>query len=123
MDVLEGPVIVVVPGERESLRVLRLVASDVGRLLGFGYDAIEDSRLAVNEAASMLLAAGSGEIECQIGLEESVLTVEMSPDQPLDSWPPTDWEGSLGELVLSSVVDGLRLGSAPSVSFSVPPRR
>jgi hypothetical protein len=119
----ESPVVVVIPGERESLRVLRLVATDVGRLLGFGYDKIEDSRLAVHEAAAVLVEAGSDSITCQITTKDGSMAIAMSSMPAPSTWPPDDWEGSLGHLVLSHLAESLELDSTPSISFAISPTR
>lgn len=123
MSMFESPVVVVIPGERDSLRVLRLVATDVGRLLGFGYDKIEDSRLAVHEAAAVLVEAGSDSITCQISAEDGSMAIAMSSMPTPSTWPPDDWEGSLGHLVLSNLAESLELDSTPSISFAITPTR
>ncbi|HSJ72075.1 MAG TPA: hypothetical protein VLA29_10585 [Acidimicrobiia bacterium] len=119
----ESPVVVVIPGEREALRVLRLVAMDVGRLLGFGYDKIEDARLAVHEAAAVLVETGSDSITCQITAEGGSMAIAMSSMPAPSTWPPQDWEDSLGHLVLSHVAESLELDSKPSISFAITPSR
>lgn len=123
MEMFKSPVVVVVPGERESLRVLRLVASDVGRLLGFGYDKIEDSRLAVHEAAAVLVEAGSASITCQITAEDGSMAISMSSLPAPSAWPPDDWDGSLGHLVLSNLAESLKMDATPSISFAITPTR
>jgi anti-sigma regulatory factor (Ser/Thr protein kinase) len=123
MEVFESPVVVVVPGERESLRVLRLVATDIGRVLGFGYDKIEDSRLAVHEAAAVLVEAGSDSITCRITAEDGSMAIAMSSQPAPLTWPPVDWEGSLGHLVLSRLTESLAMDSTPSISFAITPTR
>jgi anti-sigma regulatory factor (Ser/Thr protein kinase) len=123
MKMFESPVVVVIPGEREALRILRLVAMDVGRLLGFGYDKIEDARLAVHEAAAVLVEAGSDSITCQITAEDGSMAIAMSSLPAPSTWPPDDWEGSLGHLVLSHLADSLKMDATPSISFAITPIR
>lgn len=123
MEMFESPVVVVIPGERESLRILRLVAMDIGRMLGLGYDKIEDSRLAVQEAAAVLVEAGSDSITCHITAEDGSMAIEMSSLPAPTTWPPDDWEGSLGHLVLSHLAESLELHSTPTISFAIAPTR
>lgn len=113
------PVTVAVPGEGASLRVLRLVASDVGRRLGFRYDKIEETRLAVNEAASMLLQRGSDRIICRLTPTDDGVSVYVASAAPQVGWPPDGWSSSLEHLVLSRIVSDLELHPETAISFTL----
>jgi hypothetical protein len=118
---IPGPVTVVVPGDRASIRVLRLVASDLGRLLGFPYDEIENTRLAVNEAASVLLEAGGDQLSCTITGVDGGMSVELGSEPSSVRWPPDGWPDSLGFLVLSRTTSGLRMGPGAKITFTISP--
>lgn len=80
---MSGPVgkrlTMTVPRDPQLLRVLRLVASGMASLGEFGLAAVEETRVAVDELASTLIGAGSGDsIEFTFEVAESVLRVDAS---------------------------------------------
>jgi len=121
MGMPPGAVTVVVPAGRPALRVLRLVASDVGRSLDFGYDRIEDARLAVNEAATALLEDDGGVLTCRLGTAGRVLEVDLRADPAPAGWAEGEWVGSLGHLVLSRVAAALETGPGARIGFVIRP--
>jgi hypothetical protein len=99
-----------VPAEREALRVLRMMASDAGNLMGLSYDQIEDARLAVNEAASVLVSEGGVRaIECRFTSDRGELGIELWAEPAPSVWPPVGFVDSLEQLVLDRVTDRLEL--------------
>lgn len=101
----------VVPARREALSVLRIMAGNAARLSGFGYNRVEEARLAVNEAASLLVAdGGSSTLRCTLTGDGTRLEVEIEADPGPAIWPPTGWEDSLEHAVLSTVTDWHELG-------------
>jgi hypothetical protein len=118
-------VVVVVPGERESLRVLRLVASDMGRTLRLPYDEIDDVRLAVSEAAAMLIGVGVPEIRCTLRAGDGAgdgVVVSMHGETTSGEWPPPRWSdsfGSFGQLVLSRIAKDLTVIGDGGIRFRV----
>lgn len=114
----------VVPARLEALGVLRIIAGDAARLSGFGYDQVEEARLAVNEAASLLVADGrSSSVRCVLSAGDTGLEVELGADPGPAIWPPEPWVGSLEHVVLSAVADALELlmEDGPVVRLSLRP--
>jgi hypothetical protein len=102
----------VVPAGRDSLSVLRTIAGNSARLSGFGYDRVEEARLAVNEAAALLVADGqSSSLRCELSSETARLRVELIAEPGSSPWPPPDWADSLEQAVLSTVTDWYEFGT------------
>jgi hypothetical protein len=102
----------VVPAGRDSLSVLRTMAGNSARLSGFGYDRVEEARLAVNEAAALMVADGpSSSLRCELSSETARLRVELMAEAGSSPWPPLDWASSLEHAVLSTVTDWYELGT------------
>ncbi|MEX1126422.1 MAG: ATP-binding protein [Acidimicrobiia bacterium] len=100
-----------IPARREALAVLRIMAGNAARLSGFGYNRVEEARLAVNEAASLLVADGrSSTLRCTLTGDGTSLEVEIVADPGPAVWPPAGWEDSLEHAVLSTVSDWYELG-------------
>ena len=109
-----------VPARRESLSVLRTIAGNAARLSGFGYDRVEEARLAVNEAAAVLVADGqSSSLRCDLRSENSRLRVEMVAEPGPSPWPPTGWADSLEHAVLSTVTDWYELGNGDDTRVTI----
>lgn len=109
-------VTVSVPADGRSVHVLRAVTAAVASRMRMSFDAIEDLRLAVDEASAWLLAANR---------DASALTLRLLPlDDRLEAvvavedgagaWPPADVEQGLPWRILSALVDTLALGTDPS---------
>lgn len=107
-----GKVTVSVPAMPDFVHVLRSVVAAVAARSDFSYDAIEDLRLAVDEASAQLLAFGRGAtcIRVEIDMEpEAGLEVVVSSDaQDLAGWPPEGAERTLTWQVLSALADSAR---------------
>jgi hypothetical protein len=103
---------IVVPAGRDSLSVLRTMAGNSARLSGFGYDRVEEARLAVNEAAALLVADGqSSSLRCELSSETAQLRVELIAERGSSPWPPPGWADSLEHAVLSTVTDWYEFGT------------
>ena len=101
----------VVPASRDSLGVLRTIAANAARLSGFGYDRVEEARLAVNEAAAVLVSDGqSSSLRCELWSESTKLRVELIAEPGPSQWPPPGWAESLEHAVLSTVAEWFELG-------------
>jgi hypothetical protein len=101
----------VVPARHDSLSVLRTIAGNAARLSGFGYDRVEEARLAVNEAAAVLVADGqSTSLRCELSSENARLRVELVAEPGPSQWPPPGWVDSLEHVVLSTITDWYELG-------------
>jgi serine/threonine-protein kinase RsbW len=98
------------------------VASVAARL-DFPYDAIEDLRIAVDEACAQLLSQGKGasQIRLRIIPSAGAIDVVASADAPEVAWPPAEAERSLAWQVIEALCDRATLeldDGAPAVRFS-----
>lgn len=112
--------LLVVPARSDLLSLLRAVVADLAARQGFSYDAIDDLRIAVSEAATFLLGAGSAasRLELRISPSAGGLDVDLSTDAPAEAWPPPGADRSLAWQVLSALTDEAILlgdGSTPGL--------
>lgn len=102
--------VVSVPARADFVHVLRSVTASVAARLDLPYDAIDDLRLAVDEACAQLLP---------VGAEGSALTLRMTPtEEGLElvaeieargvDWPPPEAEESLAWRLMSALADEAR---------------
>ena len=105
-----------VPAGGERVHVLRAVTAAVASRMRMSFDAIEDLRLAVDEASAWLLGANPGATSLSLRLLpsddrlEAVVAVNVSGGR----WPPPDVEQGLPWRILTALVDTLALGTDPS---------
>ncbi len=108
----------VVPARREALGVVRAVTAGAASGLGLGFDRVEEARLAVNEAAALLIRdGGSTSLTCELSLEQG-FEVAIDADPGPGEWPPQGWLESLERAVFSSVTADYELTSGPGVRLS-----
>lgn len=87
-------------------------------------DQIEEVRLAVTEAASLLLeeTAEATSLRMTIGRDADVLDVTLSSDGQAAPWPSDRALASWPWLVVKGLTDGIRAekrdGEGPSISFT-----
>jgi serine/threonine-protein kinase RsbW len=91
----------------EYLSTVRAVAADLALQQDMTLDEVDDLRLAVDEACSMLvpLAVPGGELRCRFSLAEQEIRVRCSVVAATDERPPTDgfpWQ------VLLTLTDSVR---------------
>ncbi len=92
-----------VPAAPEYARIARLAVAGLATRLGFSYDEVEDLRIAVGEACSVLMTERpAGRIEVVYRLEDNAMEVEATTDNAVAR--PTNGS-SLSEQILSAVVD------------------
>ena len=73
----------VVPGDPQLLRIVRLVASGLASLTELGLDAVEEVRAAADELVSTLMEAGQGAaVTLSLSLESDRLRIEASAPLP-----------------------------------------
>lgn len=107
---------VAVPADAVPVHVLRAVTAAVASRMRMSFDAIEDLRLAVDEASAWLLGTNSGATSLILRLLplddrlEAVVAVVGGGG----SWPPPDVERGLPWRILTALVDTLALGTDPS---------
>jgi serine/threonine-protein kinase RsbW len=108
-----GKVTVSVPALPDYVHVLRSVVAAVAARSDFSYDAIEDLRLAVDEASAQLLAFGRGATSIRVEIDgagdAAGLEVIVSSDaQDVAGWPPEGAERTLTWQVLTALADSAR---------------
>jgi serine/threonine-protein kinase RsbW len=110
-----------VPATPEFVQVLRNVAAGVAARLEMPIDQIEEVRLAVTEAASLLLEeAEATSFRMRIRRSDDALDVTISSDGTPDPWPSDRALTSWPWMVVKGLSDDVRLDrddGAPSVFF------
>jgi len=111
-----------VPATAGYVQVLRNVAAGVAARLEMPIDQIEEVRLAVTEAASLLLdETDATSLRVSIRRDEDALDVRVSSDGALDEWPTDRALRSWPWLVVRGLSDDVRLDrdrdGSPSVVF------
>lgn len=112
-----------VPATPEFVQVLRNVAAGVAARLDMPIDQVEEVRLAVTEAASLLLEeADADSLHMTIGRGGDSLDVTLTSDGRVDQWPTDRVLSSWPWLVVKGLTDEIRAdrgdGSGPSISFT-----
>lgn len=109
---------ITVPARAEFLHVVRTVVGSVAARHDLTIDAIEDLRIAVDEACAQLLAVRGGHVTVAIsGTAEGVETV-CSTDADVAVWPPEGVQHSLATQVLQGLTDSVaweRSAAGPAV--------
>lgn len=107
----------VLPATPEYARIVRLTVAGLASRGGFGYDDVEDLRIAVGEACTLLLhdAGPGGSLRFSFVLDDRILSIDAERDGP--SAEASEGEASngseelatqdhqLSEQILSAVVD------------------
>jgi serine/threonine-protein kinase RsbW len=112
-----------VPATPAFVQVLRNVVAGVAARLDMPIDQIEDIRLAVTEAASLLLGEGDPtSLRMTIGRDTDTLDVTLTSDGRADPWPTDRVMASWPWLVVKGLTDEIRAepgdGARPSIGFT-----
>jgi serine/threonine-protein kinase RsbW len=112
-----------VPATPGFVQVLRNVAAGVAARLDMPIDQIEEVRLAVTEAASLLLEeAEATSLRMTIGRDADALDVTLTSDGQADEWPSDRAVASWPWLVVKGLTDEIRAdradGEGPSIGFT-----
>lgn len=104
---MSADIVVFVPARPEFLHVLRSVVASVAARVNFPYDAIEDLRIAVDEASADLLSRVQDAAQVRVRVTPSAAGVEVmvSVDSAPDGWPPAETERSLAWQVIEALAD------------------
>lgn len=107
---LESSVLVAVPARPDFIHVLRSVTASVAARLDFPYDAIDDLRLAIDEACAQLLAIvdDGATLTVRMSATEEGLEVAATIHGSSASWPPPNAEESLSWRLMSALADEAR---------------
>jgi hypothetical protein len=102
-------VTIVVPAQPEYLRLARLASADAGSRAGFGYEEIDDLRLAVSELCHLLLGDGARE----------TMTLEFATDPGRvvvnghATKPGMAIDDGLAQTILAQVTDEYTIADSP----------
>jgi serine/threonine-protein kinase RsbW len=102
-----------VPAGAEHVRLLRTVAAAAAAHHDLTVDAIEDLRLAVDEAGAQLLRLGGTTLRLRLSPTGDGVEVEVTTDATDAAWPPQDMERSLAWQVLKGLSDDVAVGHGP----------
>ena len=107
---------VAVTADVARVHVLRAVTAAVASRMRMSFDAIEDLRLAVDEACGWLLDTNPGASSLILRLLplDDRLEAVVAVNEGGGPWPPPDVEQGLPWLILTALVDRLELGTDPS---------
>jgi serine/threonine-protein kinase RsbW len=117
-DKLQGEVVITVPARAEFLHVVRTVVGSVAARHDLTIDAIEDLRIAVDEACAQLLVARGSAVTVTLAAASGGLEATCSTDADVPVWPPDGVEHSLASQVLQGLADSVaweRSAAGPSV--------
>jgi serine/threonine-protein kinase RsbW len=112
-----------VPAIPEFVQVLRNIAAGVAARLDMPIDQIEELRLAVTEAASLLLdEVDATSLRMTIGRGADTIDVRLSADGDDEAWPSDRALASWPWLVVKGLTDEIQAerhdGEGPSIRFT-----
>jgi serine/threonine-protein kinase RsbW len=96
-----------VPPRAEFLALLRTVTGGVAGRMQLPLDAIDDLRLAVDEAVAFLLTKDSNATRVEMRLDpgDVELRATVGTDSQVEPWPPNGYEATLAWQVISGLTD------------------
>ena len=98
-------VVLTLPAAPEFVRLARLTCAGLATRIGMGYDEVEDLRIAVGEACSLLIGAGArkGTLTLTFDLEADAVGVTIVG--AFDGPGATSDDSGLSDQILDAVVD------------------
>jgi serine/threonine-protein kinase RsbW len=111
-------VTITVPARAEFLHVVRTVVGSVAARHNLTIDAIEDLRIAVDEACAQLLVARGSSVVVELSAGARGIQATCSTDAEVEVWPPDGVEHSLAAQVLQGLTDEVaweRTAGGPAV--------
>jgi serine/threonine-protein kinase RsbW len=114
----QAAVTITVPARAEFLHVVRTVVGSVAARHKLTIDAIEDLRIAVDEACAQLLVARGACVVVELSAGGGGIQATCSTDAEVEVWPPDGVEHSLAAQVLQGLADEVaweRTDGAPAV--------
>jgi anti-sigma regulatory factor (Ser/Thr protein kinase) len=113
-----------VPARPEYVRLARLTAASLASRLGFSFDDVEDTRIAVDELCFLLVGSDGrpGEIELEFSFDEGELAIEgRGPGGEVRHEPP---DLSFSRQILAALTDEFEVQrSEGAVTFRMVRRR
>jgi serine/threonine-protein kinase RsbW len=109
MSVIEDEIRLAVPAAPAFARLARLTVAGLATRIGFTYDEVEDLRIAVGEACSLLVGSGAhpGAIELVFRVRPSSLDITVTGSDAGD--PRETADAGLSRQILEAVVDSYDL--------------
>lgn len=109
-----------VPARADFVHVLRSAVASVAARLNFTFDAIEDLRIAVDEACAHLLGVTSqaSRLTLRLTPDGETLGILASTDAHPQAWPPAGARQTLAWQILSALADEVefeRDGTGPAL--------
>lgn len=100
-------VYVSVPPRTEFLALLRTVTGGVATRVKLPIDAIDDLRLAVDEAVAFLLTTdrSATRVEMRLDPTDTALTATIGMDSSVERWPPDGYQETLPWQVISGLTE------------------
>lgn len=123
-DPQDRSVSVSVPPRTEFLALLRTVTGGVATRMQLPLDAIDDLRLAVDEAVAFLLMTdqSASRVEMRLDPTDAGLTATIGTDSPIEVWPPDGYQATLPWQVISGLTDGAQVARSergtPMITFA-----
>ncbi|MCA1833805.1 MAG: ATP-binding protein [Actinomycetota bacterium] len=116
-------IIVQIPARPEFVHVLRSAVASVAARLDFTYDAIDDLRIAVDEACAHLLGVSpvASKMTLRMTPDGHDLVVLAFTDAEPQAWPPPGAKQTLAWQVLSALADEVvfeREGLGPALRLT-----
>jgi serine/threonine-protein kinase RsbW len=117
-------VFVSVPPRSEFLALLRTVTGGVATRMQLPLDAIDDLRLAVDEAIAFLLTTdpNASRVEMRLDPTDAELSATIGTDSPIELWPPHGYQETLPWRVISGLTDGAQMTHSergtPTITFA-----
>jgi len=104
-----------VPARPDFVHVLRAVVSSVASRLEMSFDLVEEVRIAVDEASTMLLdvADAGALLELAIELQEDGLVATLTAATDVDGWPDDSVKASWPWRVMTGLCDEVALDRSP----------
>lgn len=127
MEPATRDIVVSTPAGSDYVHVLRAVVASLAARLDFPYDAIEDLKLAVDEACGHLLhaAPGSRSLVVRISADADELAVAVTAEGDPSPSSAGGLEGSLAWEILKALTEhpSFELSTeGPTISFTLRPR-
>ncbi len=103
-----GPVVVTVPARPGFVHVLRTVVASVAARIELSLDEVEEMRIAIDEAAALLLQlhAPVTTLRAELTADAAGLTIRLASDVAVSSdWPPPGTEEAWPWRVITGLCD------------------
>jgi hypothetical protein len=96
------------PAEPGSLQVLRAIAGSIASRLDLSIEVVEEIRIAVDEAGTLLLKLGGDELCLEVDAHGPDFAAVLSVDADTEAWPDAVVEDSWPWRVIAGLCDEAR---------------